>query len=146
MRQIRSYARDVSQKYVNVPVTTDFAVVFLPTEGLYAEVLRHADIVQELQRDHAITIVGPTTLAAFINSLRMGFRTLAIERRSSEVWEVLGAVKTEFRKFGDVVDRVKKQIATASRTLDDTSRSVRASSRSPARQRRAPSLRGARAA
>jgi DNA recombination protein RmuC len=127
MRQIRSYARDVSQKYVNVPVTTDFAVVFLPTEGLYAEVLRHADIVQELQRDHAITIVGPTTLAAFINSLRMGFRTLAIERRSSEVWEVLGAVKTEFRKFGDVVDRVKKQIATASRTLDDTSTRTRAS-------------------
>ena len=91
--------------------------------------LRHADIVQELQRDHAVAIVGPTTLAAFINSLRMGFRTLAIERRSSEVWEVLGAVKTEFRKFGDVVDRVKKQIATASHTLDDTSTRTRAMER-----------------
>ena len=125
VRSIQDSAKDVSAKYLNPPFTTDFAILFLPTEGLYSEVLRHPGLVERLQLDHRIVVAGPTTLAAVLSSLRIGFRTLAIEQRSSEVWKVLGAVKTEFSKFGDVLDKVKRQLETAGRTLDETGRRSR---------------------
>jgi DNA recombination protein RmuC len=103
--------------------------MFLATEGLYAEALRRPDLVSELQRNARVVLAGPTTLAAILSSLRMGFQTLAIEKRASEVWEVLGAVKTEFGKFGDVLDRVKKQLNTASRTIDQAGVRTRAMER-----------------
>jgi len=120
IRSIQDSARDVSSKYLNPPMTTDFAILFLPTEGLYAEALRHPGLVERLQREHRIVVAGPTTLAAVLNSLRIGFRTLAIEQRSSEVWKVLGAVKHEFEKFGNVLEKVKRQLETAGRTIDET--------------------------
>ncbi|MFW2387766.1 MAG: DNA recombination protein RmuC [Polyangiales bacterium] len=129
VRSIQDSAKDVSRKYLNPPQTTDFAILFLPTEGLYAEVLRHPGLVERLQRDHRIVVAGPTTLAAVLNSLRIGFRTLAIEQRSSEVWKVLGAVKHEFGKFGNVLDKVKRQLDTAGRTIDETGRRTRAMER-----------------
>src|SRR4029077_16235441 len=99
------------------PHTTDFALLFLPTEGLYAEILRRPGLTDLLQREYRVSVAGPTTLTALLNSLQMGFRTLAIEKRSSEVWQVLGAVKTEFRKFGDVLDGVQKQLDHAASTV-----------------------------
>ncbi len=120
IRAIQDSAKLVSSKYLNPPRTTDFAILFLPTEGLYSEVLRQPGLVERLQREHRIVVAGPTTLAAVLNSLRIGFRTLAIEQRSSEVWKVLGAVKHEFGKFGDVLQRVKRQLDTAGRTLEET--------------------------
>jgi DNA recombination protein RmuC len=129
VRSIQDSAKTVSAKYVDPPHTTDFAILFLPTEGLYAEALRHPGLVERLQREHRIVVAGPTTLAAVLNSLRIGFRTLAIEQRSSEVWKVLGAVKQEFRKFGDVLARVKRQLETAGRTLDETGVRTRAMER-----------------
>jgi DNA recombination protein RmuC len=120
VRSIQDSAKDVSSKYLNPPMTTDFAILFLPTEGLYAEALRQPGLVERLQRDHRIVVAGPTTLAAVLNSLRIGFRTLAIEQRSSEVWKVLGAVKHEFEKFGGVLEKVKRQLETAGRTIDET--------------------------
>jgi len=116
--QIRLQARSIADKYVEPPHTTDFAILFLPTEGLYAEVLRRPGLLQALQREHHITLAGPTTLLAMLSSLQMGFRTLALERRSSEVWQVLGAVKTEFAKFGDVLIRIRTQTQTVLNTLD----------------------------
>ncbi|MFT3780216.1 MAG: DNA recombination protein RmuC [Ottowia sp.] len=116
--RIRLEARGIADKYVEPPHTTDFAILFLPTEGLYAEVLRRAGLMDALQREHRVTLAGPTTLLAMLNSLQMGFRTLALEKRSSEVWQVLGAVKTEFGKFGDVLARVKTQTQTVLNTLD----------------------------
>ncbi|NBQ86912.1 MAG: DNA recombination protein RmuC [Betaproteobacteria bacterium] len=116
--RIRAEARSIAQKYVEPPHTTDFAILFLPTEGLYAEVLRRPGLMEALQREHRITLAGPTTLLAMLNSLQMGFRTLALEKRSSEVWQVLGAVKTEFGKFGDVLARVRNQTQTVLNTLD----------------------------
>jgi DNA recombination protein RmuC len=116
--RIRLEAKSINEKYVEPPYTTDFAILFLPTEGLYAEVLRRPGLMQSLQRDHRITLAGPTTLLAMLSSLQMGFRTLALEKRSSEVWQVLGAVKTEFGKFGDVLARVKSQTETVLKTLD----------------------------
>ena len=116
--RIRLEARSIAEKYVEPPHTTDFAILFLPTEGLYAEVLRRSGLMEALQREHRVTLAGPTTLLAMLNSLQMGFRTLALERRSSEVWQVLGAVKTEFGKFGDVLTRVKEQTQTVLNTLD----------------------------
>lgn len=116
--RIRTEARSMAEKYVEPPHTTDFAILFLPTEGLYAEVLRRPGLMEALQRDHRITLAGPTTLLAMLSSLQMGFRTLALEKRSSEVWQVLGAVKTEFGKFGDVLARVKSQTETVLKTLD----------------------------
>lgn len=110
-------ATKIAEKYIAPPYSTDFAVMFLPTEGLYAEVLRRPGLFEKLQREHRVTITGPTTLSALLNSLRMGFRTLAIEKRSSEVWRLLGAVRTEFGKFGAVLDSVQKQIGTVSNTL-----------------------------
>ncbi len=115
--RIRLEARSISEKYIAPPHTTDFAILFLPTEGLYAEVLRRPGLMEALHRDHRITLAGPTTLLAMLNSLQMGFRTLAIEKRSSEVWQVLGAVKTEFGKFGDVLAKVKSQTETVLNTL-----------------------------
>ena len=115
--RIRMEAKSISEKYVEPPYTTDFAILFLPTEGLYAEVLRRPGLMEVLQREHRVTLAGPTTLMAIMNSLQMGFRTLALEKRSSEVWQVLGAVKTEFGKFGDVLARVKSQTETVLNTL-----------------------------
>ena len=115
--RIRLEAKSISEKYIEPPYTTDFAILFLPTEGLYAEVLRRPGLIECLQREHRITLAGPTTLLAMLNSLQMGFRTLALEKRSSEVWQVLGAVKTEFGKFGDVLAKVKSQTETVLNTL-----------------------------
>ncbi|HAL39956.1 MAG TPA: DNA recombination protein RmuC [Polaromonas sp.] len=115
--RIRIEAKSMSEKYIVPPYTTDFAILFLPTEGLYAEVLRRPGLMESLQRDHRITLAGPTTLLAMLSSLQMGFRTLALEKRSSEVWQVLGAVKTEFGKFGDVLAKVKSQTETVLNTL-----------------------------
>ncbi len=116
--RIRLEAKSISEKYIEPPYTTDFAILFLPTEGLYAEVLRRPSLMESLQRDHRITLAGPTTLLAMLSSLQMGFRTLALEKRSSEVWQVLGAVKTEFGKFGDVLSKVKTQAQTVVNTLE----------------------------
>ncbi|CAD6550637.1 DNA recombination protein RmuC [Paraburkholderia metrosideri] len=116
--RIRAEARAIAEKYVSPPHTTDFALLFLPTEGLYAEVLRRPGLSDLLQRDYRVTIAGPTTLTALLNSLQMGFRTLAIEKRSSEVWQVLGAVKTEFGKFGDVLAKTKAQLETVTRSIE----------------------------
>jgi DNA recombination protein RmuC len=116
--RIRDEARTICAKYLAPPHTTDFAVLFVPTEGLYAELLRRPGLVEALQREHRVTLAGPTTLLAMLNSLQMGFRTLALERRSSEVWKVLGAVKTEFAKFGDVLAKVKDQTQSMLNTLD----------------------------
>ncbi len=115
---IKLEARSIAEKYLEPPHTTDFAVMFLPTEGLYAEVLRRPGLMELLQREHRVTLTGPTTLMAMLNSLQMGFRTLALEKRSSEVWQVLGAVKTEFGKFGEVLTRVRSQTQTVLNTLD----------------------------
>ncbi|MBX9872515.1 MAG: DNA recombination protein RmuC [Burkholderiaceae bacterium] len=115
--RIRLEAKTIAEKYVEPPYTTDFAILFLPTEGLYAEVLRRPGLMEVLQREHRVTLAGPTTLLAMLSSLQMGFRTLALEKRSSEVWQVLGAVKTEFGKFGDVLAKVKSQTETVLNTL-----------------------------
>ena len=116
--RIRLEARSMSDKYLEPPYTTDFAILFLPTEGLYAEVLRRPGLMEGLQREHRVTLAGPTTLLAMLSSLQMGFRTLTLEKRASEVWQVLGAVKTEFGKFGDVLSKVKSQTETVLKTLD----------------------------
>jgi DNA recombination protein RmuC len=117
--RIRAAAKDVCEKYVHPPHSTDFGVLFLPTEGLFAEVIRRPGLIDALQRDCRIVVTGPTTLMALLNSLRMGFRTLAIQKRSSDVWRVLAAVKTEFGKYGEVMDKVQKKLQEASNTIDD---------------------------
>jgi DNA recombination protein RmuC len=117
--QLKRCAKDICEKYINPPTTTDFALLFLPSEGLYAEAIRRVGLVQNVQRDCRVTFVGPTTLAALLNSLQMGFRTLAIQKRSSEVWNLLAAVKTEFGKFGEALSAVKEKIDQASRKIDD---------------------------
>jgi len=124
--RVKSFAKDIRDKYINPPQTTDFAILFLPTEGLYAEVVRRPGLMDLLQRDYRVNICGPTTLGALLNSLQMGFRTLAIQQRSSEVWEILGAVKTEFSKYGDVLDKVKKKLDEASNTIEDVAKRKRA--------------------
>ncbi|HEV8312266.1 MAG TPA: DNA recombination protein RmuC [Burkholderiaceae bacterium] len=116
--RLRQEAKTIREKYIASPHTTDFAILFVPTEGLYAEALRRPGLVEALQRDHRITLAGPTTLLATLSSLQMGFRTLALEKRSAEVWEVLGAVKTEFTKFGDVLAKTKKKLEEATHTID----------------------------
>ena len=118
-RRVRAEAKSIREKYIAPPHTTDFAVLFLPTESLYAEVLRRPGLMESVQREHRVTLAGPTTLSALLNSLRMGFRTLAIEQRSSEVWQLLGAVKTEFEKFGAILDKAKGQLDSARNNLDD---------------------------
>jgi DNA recombination protein RmuC len=115
---VKKCAKDIRDKYINPPVTTDFAIMFVPSEGLYAEIVRRAELFEALQRAYTITVVGPTNLAAFLSSLQMGFRTLAIERRSNEVWELLGAVKTEFGKFGGVIENIKRKIDAAAKEID----------------------------
>jgi DNA recombination protein RmuC len=117
-RAVRGEAKTISEKYVSPPHTTDFAILFLPTEGLYAEVMRRPGLADELQRLHRISIAGPSTLSALLNSLQMGFRTLALEKRSSEVWQVLGAVKTEFAKFGDVLAATKLTLERAAKNIE----------------------------
>lgn len=129
-RTVRLAAREVAAKYVQPPHSTDFAVMFLPTEGLFAEVVRRAGLVDALQREHRIVVTGPTTLGALLTSLRLGFRTLAIQRRSGEVWEVLGAVKAEFGKFGGVLDKVSKKLDEASNVVRDAGTRRRAVDRS----------------
>lgn len=123
--RVRSAARDIQTKYLDPPRTTDFAIMFLPTEGLYAEVLRRSGLAESLQRECRVVVTGPTTLAALLNSLQMGFRTLAVEKRSSEVWQLLGAVKTQFGQFGELLDRVHKKLDQASSTIEDAARKSR---------------------
>ncbi|KRE96585.1 recombinase RmuC [Frateuria sp. Soil773] len=123
--RVREEARRIAGKYVAPPHTTDFAVLFLPTEGLYAEVIRRPGLFEGLQRDHRVTVAGPTTLSALLNSLQMGFRTLAIAKRSSEVWKILGAVKSEFGKFGLVLEKAERQLNTVSKSISDAGRKTR---------------------
>jgi DNA recombination protein RmuC len=125
-QRIKLEAKSLADKYVEPPHTTDFAILFLPTEGLYAEVLRRPGLMEVLQREYRVTLAGPTTLMAMLNSLQMGFRTLALEKRSSEVWQVLGAVKTEFGKFGDVLTKVKTQTLTVLNSLESAETRSRA--------------------
>jgi DNA recombination protein RmuC len=129
-RAIKAQAKDIRDKYVNPPLTTDFAIMFLPFEGLYAEVVRRPELFETLQRDFKVNVVGPSTFAAFVHSLQMGFRTLAIQKRTSEVWNVLGAVKTEFGKFGTVLEGVSRNLESASNKI------LQASQRSRAIERR----------
>jgi len=124
-QRVKLFAKDIATKYINPPRTTDFAILFLPTEGLYAELLRRPGLADQLQRDWRVNLCGPTTLGALLNSLQMGFRSLAIQKRSSEVWQVLGAVKTEFGKYGEVLDKVQKKLNEASNTIDEVSRRKR---------------------
>ena len=123
--RIKAEAKDIRDKYLSPPHTTDFGILFLPVEGLYAEVLRRTGLYETLMREYHVTVAGPTTLAAILNSLQMGFRTLAIEKRSSEVWMLLSAVKTEFGKFGDILDKTNKKLQEASNVMDDAARKSR---------------------
>ncbi len=116
--RLRMEARTIREKYIAPPHTTDFGILFVPTEGLYAEALRRPGLMESLQREHKVMLCGPTTLLATLTSLQMGFRTLALEKRSAEVWEVLGAVKTEFGRFGEVLAKTKKKLEEASNTID----------------------------
>ncbi|MEW6660751.1 MAG: DNA recombination protein RmuC [Thermodesulfobacteriota bacterium] len=119
-RTVRAAAKDIHDKYISPPGTTDFAIMFLATEGLYAEVLRQPALVEDLQHRYRVVVAGPTTLAAILSSLRMGFQTLAIEQRAAEVWRVLAAIKTEFGKFGEVLDKVKRHLDLAGQTIEKT--------------------------
>ncbi|MCL6446448.1 MAG: DNA recombination protein RmuC [Alicyclobacillus sp.] len=123
--RIKACAKDIHDKYIHPPYTTDFAILFLPVEGLFAEALRRSGLMETIQRDYRVTLAGPTTLAALLNSLQMGFRTLAIQKRSSEVWQLLGAVKTEFGKFGAILDKTHKKLQEASHTIEEASRKTR---------------------
>lgn len=123
--RIKASAKDIRDKYINSPQTTDFAILFLPIEGLFAEVLRKSGLWEVLQRDYHVIITGPTTLAALLNSLQMGFRTLAIQKRSSEVWTLLGAVKSEFGKFGGILEKTSKKLQEATNTIEEASRKTR---------------------
>lgn len=124
--RIKLFAKDINEKYIDPPNTTDFALMFLPFEGLYAEVLRIAGLFEDIQRIYKVVITGPTTISAFLNSLQMGFRTLAIEKRSSEVWELLGAIKTEFSNFGSILEKTHKKLQEASNVIDQASTRSRA--------------------
>ena len=123
--RIKSCAKDIKEKYLDPPNTTDFGILFLPFEGLYAEVLRNVGLFETLQRDYKVIITGPTTLAALLNSLQMGFKTLAIEKRSSEVWEILSAVKTEFGNFGEILNKTHKKLQEASNVIEQAGRKSR---------------------
>lgn len=125
-RRVRDEAKTIRTKYIAPPSTTDFAILFLPTEGLYAEIIRRPGLFDSLQREQRVIVAGPTTLSALLNSLQMGFRTLAIQKRSSEVWQLLGAVKNEFGKFGDVLKMVRKKLDEASKHIDSTAVRTRA--------------------
>lgn len=123
--RIKFEGKQIRDKYLDPPATTDFGIMFLPIEGLYAEVLRRPGLTELLQREYRVVVTGPTTLAALLNSLQMGFRTLAIEQRSSEVWTLLGAVKTEFGRFGDILDKTQKKLQEASHTIENAARKSR---------------------
>lgn len=123
--RIEKFAKDISLKYIDPPNTTDFAIMFLPFEGLFAEVLRIPELFENVQRQYKITITGPTTVAAFLNSLQMGFRTLAIQKRSGEVWKILSEVKTAFGNFGDALDNVRRKLEQAASTVDDAQKKTR---------------------
>lgn len=118
LQSIKKFARDISSKYIDPPHTTDFGIIFLPFEGLFAEVVRHPDLIAVLQRDYKIVVTGPTTLAAMLNSLQMGFKTLAIQKRSSEVWNVLASVKKEFNTFGGVLEKAQRKINEANNEIE----------------------------
>jgi DNA recombination protein RmuC len=124
-RRIREEAKTIRSKYVAPPHTTDFAILFLPTEGLYAEVLRRPGLFEALQHEYRVTVAGPTTLSALLNSLQMGFRTLAIQQRSSEVWQLLGAVKSEFGKFASILEKAERQLNTVSKSIGDAGKKTR---------------------
>ncbi len=123
---IRNFAKDIKDKYISVPYTTDFAVMFLPFEGLYLEILRVPGLIQQIQNDFSITISGPTTLGAFLNSLQMGFRTLAIQEQTDNVWNILRTVRTEFGKFGNVLEKTKEKLESASKEIDNAGIRTRA--------------------
>ena len=123
--RIKAEAKDIKTKYIDPPNTTDFGILFLPVEGLYAEVLRRDGLCEMLQREYRVVVTGPTTLTALLNSLQMGFKTLAIEKRSSEVWQLLGIVKTEFSKFGDILEKTQKKLQEASNTIDTATKKSR---------------------
>ena len=125
-RAVRLQAKTISDSYIKPPYSTDFAIMYLPTEGLYAEVARRPGLIREIQTQCRVMVAGPSNLAAFLNSLQMGFRTLAIQKRSSEVWQVLGAAKAEFQKYGDVWDKLGKQLDTARKTVDEAGKRTRA--------------------
>lgn len=127
--RIKLFARTIRDKYIAPPRTTDFAILYLPTEGLYAEVLRRPGLFEQLQRDHHVTLTGPTTFTALLNALQMGFRSLSIEKRSSEVWQILGAVRGEFAKYNEVVDRLSKQLNTAAKSVETLGMRTRAMNR-----------------
>lgn len=127
--RIKACAKTIREKYIAPPRTTDFAILFLPTEGLYAEVLRRPGLFEQIQREYHVTLTGPTTLTALLNALQMGFRSLAIEKRSSEVWHILGAVKNEFGKYNEVVDKLSKQLTTAARSVESLGIRTRAMTR-----------------
>jgi len=127
--RIKTEAKAIKEKYIAPPQTTDFAVMFLPVEGLYAEVLRIPGLCDTLQREYRVVVTGPTTLSALLNALQIGFRTVAIEKRSSEVWELLGALKTEFSRFGDALAKTKKKLQEAGNTIDQAEVRSRAISR-----------------
>jgi DNA recombination protein RmuC len=123
---IKKNAKDIKEKYIDPPNTTEYGIMFLPYESLFGEVLRVPGLFEQLQKDYKITITGPTTLSALLNSLQMGFRTLAIEKRSSEVWDLLGAVKTEFGQFGTILEKTKKKLDEASNVIDSAGVRTRA--------------------
>lgn len=127
--RIRLFARTIRDKYIASPQTTEFAILFLPTESLYAEILRRPGLFEQLQRDFHVVLTGPATFTAFMNALQMGFRSLAIEKRSSEVWKILGAVGNEFSKYNLVVDKLSKQLGTAAKSVEDLSMRTRAMNR-----------------
>lgn len=124
-KSVKAYARTIRDKYIDPPYTTDFAVMFLPTESLFCEVLKNASLAESVQRDYRVTITGPTTLTAFINSLQLGFHALAIEKQTSEVWRILANVKTEFNKFGDILSKTKKKIQEVANTMEDAESKTR---------------------
>jgi DNA recombination protein RmuC len=126
IRGIKKNAQDIKEKYIDPPNTTEYGIMFLPYESLFGEVLRVPGLFEQLQRDYKITITGPTTLSALLNSLQMGFRTLAIEKRTSEVWDLLGAVKTEFGNFGGIIEKTKQKLISATKELDNTGARTRA--------------------
>lgn len=125
-KKIKAFAKDIQTKYIDVPNTTEFGIMFLPVEGLYAEVLRIPGLFETIQRDYHVTITGPTTILAFLNSLQMGFRCLTVEKKTSEIWKVLGAVRTEFGKFGDILEKTRDKLTAATNELDKTGARSRA--------------------
>jgi DNA recombination protein RmuC len=122
---VKIFAKDIQDKYIETPYTTDFGVMFLPTESLYCEVVKNTDLCETLLQKYRVVVAGPTTFVALLNSLQMGFRTLAIEKRSSEVWQLLGMVKSEFSKFGDLLDKTNKKLQEISGTMELASRKTR---------------------